>query len=659
MATVYDPIRIGPMEAANRFHHRPMWSGSADPWGYILPRTVEMYRRIARGGYGLVTVQVACVHRSSYVAPNHLAVFDDSYIPGLWELARAIKMEGSRAGMQLFYAGSLSNPRWQIHLPEKERFVPAPSEAPGDWSYHGKPTRALSAADVDEAIEAFARGAARMAEAEFDYAMIHATHGSLPMQFLSPRWNRRTDEYGADRSLFLRRLTRAVRSALPAHMALSVNVSAHEAPVAGEEPRGYDESYLYDFIAPALIEEGADWIEITAGTIAHPWGQAWLLVPIYFEQATFFRYSRELKKRYPQAVVGAAGKVMDPRLAERLVADGSADIIGLGRPAWADPDYPRKAKAGAYEDVRQCTSCGYCVSFFYLAKRCFCAVNPVFHHESDGWEDLLPAAQPKRVLVVGGGPAGMECARVAHLRGHEVILYERDERLGGLVNIAGDIPYVETIDLHHIIAWHRNQLEKLGIEVHLGEEVDADVVAGIEPDAVVIATGSRPLTPDLPGVDLPHVTTVDGYLKEKPPVSGRAVVLGSFEGAETALSLARQGVRTTLVSDGSEIYGARYFWGLFDRKVTLQRALAEAEVELVLGAAVREISADGVLVAVGGREIRLAADLVVLAFGREPVGELAAACREQTREVYTIGDAVRPRTKAEAIEDGYRVGRML
>jgi 2,4-dienoyl-CoA reductase-like NADH-dependent reductase (Old Yellow Enzyme family)/NADPH-dependent 2,4-dienoyl-CoA reductase/sulfur reductase-like enzyme len=659
MATIYDPIRIGPLEARNRFHHRPMWSGSADPWGFILPRTVEMYRRIARGGHGLVTVQVACVHKSSYVAPNHIAVFEDAYIPGLWELARAIKMEGAKAGIQLFYAGSLSNPRWQIHVPKSERFVPAPSDAPADWSYHGKPTRALTAEGVEEAIESFAQGAARVAEAEFDYVMIHATHGSLPMQFLSPRWNRREDEYGADRSLFLRKIIRAVRRTIPAGTALSVNVSAHEAAAASEAPRGYDETYLYDSIVPMLLEEGVDWIEITAGTIAHPWGQAWLLVPIYFEQATFFRYSREVKKRYPDAVVGAAGKVMDPRLAERLVADGSADIVGLGRPAWADPDYPRKAMAGAHEDVRQCTSCGFCVSFFYLAKRCFCAVNPAFHRESDGWEALPPAAERKRVLVIGGGPGGMECARVAHLRGHDVLLQERKDRLGGLVNLAGDIPYVETIDLQHIVTWHRNQLDKLGVETRLGAEVGAETVESLAPDVVVVATGSRPLVPALPGIDLPHVMMVDRYLEEKPPLKGRAVVLGGWEGAETALSLARQGLRTVLVSETAGIFGARYFWGLFDRRVTLQRALTQAGVELILGATVREIDDRGVLVIVAGREIRLPADVVVVGFGREPVSELAASCRGLVKEVYTIGDAVEPRSKAEAIEDGYRVGRLL
>jgi 2,4-dienoyl-CoA reductase-like NADH-dependent reductase (Old Yellow Enzyme family) len=198
MATIYDPIRIGPLEAPNRFHHRPMWSGSADPWGFILPRTVEMYRRIARG----VTASSPCRSPSPQSSTWHRITshLRDAIYPGVSSPARFGWREPG--GIQLT-PGPLSNPRWQIHVPKSERFVPAPSDAPADWSYHGKPTRALTPEGVEEAIESFAQGAARAAEAEFDYVMIHATHGSLPMQFLSPRWNRR-DEYGADRSLFLR-----------------------------------------------------------------------------------------------------------------------------------------------------------------------------------------------------------------------------------------------------------------------------------------------------------------------------------------------------------------------------------------------------------------------------------------------------------------------
>lgn len=659
MAKVSDPIKIGPVVGPNRFHKRPMWSGTADPMGYVIDRTIEMYRRIAAGGYGMSTVQVAAIHPTSYVAPNHIAILDDSYVPGLWQLARAIKMEGSKAGMQLFYAGSLSNPKFQIHLAPDKRWVPAPSDAPPDWSYHGKPTRALTADEVEEGIRLYGESARRMREAEFDYVMIHATHGSLPMQFLSPRWNRRTDKWGQDRTLFLRRAIEEVRKNIGPNMALSVNVSAHEKHHLPEDPPGYDENYLYDFIMPFLVGAGVDWIDITAGTIAHFWGQAWLLLPLYFEQGAFLKYAREAKRRFPQAVIGTAGKIMDPRMAERIVEDGTTDIVGLGRIPWADPDYPKKAMAGRYEDVRQCTGCSYCVSFFYLGLICTCAVNPVFHRDHLGWEYLPPAGKPKRILVVGGGVGGMEFARVAHTRGHKVALYEKKDRLGGLVNIASDIPYVDTMDLAHIVTWERNQLEKLGVEVHLGTEVTADLVEKAKPDLVVIATGSAPLIPDIPGADGPNVLTVDQYLEEKPEIQGKAAVLGSWEGAETALSLARQGVETTLVCDTGDPMGARYFYGLYDRRYTLQKFLNEAPVPIILNARINRITERGVEITRDGQEKTVEANTVVLGWGRRPMNGLAEALKGKVPEVLAIGDCVGPRTTAEAVEEAYRLARRV
>jgi 2,4-dienoyl-CoA reductase-like NADH-dependent reductase (Old Yellow Enzyme family)/pyruvate/2-oxoglutarate dehydrogenase complex dihydrolipoamide dehydrogenase (E3) component len=660
MPKVSDPIKIGPMLVPNRFHKRPMWDGTADPMGYVIPRAIEQYRRIAAGGYGLNTVEVAAIHPTSYVAPNHIAALDDSYVPGLWELARAIKMEGGKAGIQLFYAGSLSNPKYQIHIPPDKRWVPAPSDAPPDWSYHGISTRALSTDEVEEGIRCYAEGARRMREAEFDYIMIHATHGSLPMQFLSPRWNRRTDKYGEDRTLFLRRLIEECRKAVGPDIALSVNVSAHEAPQPGENPPGYDENYLYDYILPFLNSHpDVNWIDITAGTIAHMWGQAWLLLPMYFEQGSFLKYAREAKRRFPDAVIGTAGKIMDPRMAERIVEDGTTDLVGLGRIPWADPDYPKKALAGKYDEVRQCTSCGYCVSFFYLGLICTCAVNPVFHREHLGWETLTPALQPKRVLVVGGGVGGMEAARVAATRGHKVVIYEKTDKLGGIVNIASDIPYVDTMDLAHLPAWQKNQLAKLKVEISYGKEVTPEVVEQLQPDVVIVATGSRSTVPELPGVDRPNVMTIDTYLEEKPEIQGKAVVLGGYEGAETALSLGRQGVETTLVCETDQMMSARYVYGMYDRQFTLAKGLSEAGVQMIMNAQINGITAEGVEITVGDQRQVLPADTVVMGIGRESVDGLGAALTGKVPEVYVIGDAFKPRTTAEAVEDGYRIGRRI
>ncbi len=282
MPKVGDPIQIGPIVARNRFYSRPMYDGSADPYGYVTTRMLEYYRRLAAGGYGATIVQATPIHKTAYVARNHPAIFDDSFISGQWELACAIKAEGPKAFLQLFGAGSLSNPVHQIHLPPDKRWVPAPSDAPPDWSYHGLATRALTADEVDEFIQSYAEGAGRAAAAEYDGVQYHATHGSLPQEFMSPRWNRRTDKWG-DHKSFVQTCIKEIRKAIGPNMDLSVNVSATEAqrPPETEHP-GYDEKYLYDFIIPTLIETGeVDWIDITAGSIAHFWGHAMLLGPLY------------------------------------------------------------------------------------------------------------------------------------------------------------------------------------------------------------------------------------------------------------------------------------------------------------------------------------------------------------------------------------------
>lgn len=652
------------MVAPNRFQARPMWSGTADPLGYVLPRTIEMARRIAAGGWALLTNGAAAIHPTAYVAPSHIALLDDSYIPGLWELGRAVHEEGAKCGQQLFYSGSLSNPAYQIHLPPEKRWVPAPSDAPPDWSYHGKPCRGMTRWEVEEAINCFVQSALRCQQAEMDYVQIHATHGSLPMQFLSPRWNRRTDEWGEDKTRFLRTIFREVKKAVGPNYPVSVNVSASEVPMPGENPPGYTEEYLYNVIAPMLVEEGCDWIDITVGTIAHIYGQAWLLGPIYFEQGYMTKFAKEVKKLFPNAIVGVPGKIMDPRMAERLVDDGVCDIVGGGRLPWADPDYPKKAMAGKYEDVRQCTGCSYCYSFFYLGKRCFCSVNPVFHQEYLNWEQLSPPLKTKKIMIVGGGICGMEFARVAKTRGHEVVLYEKKDALGGLVNIGADIPYVDTMDLGHIVSWEKTQLEKLGVETHLGTEANLEAVDRENPDAVVIATGSIPLIPDIPGIDGPNVMTIDTYLEEKPEITGKAVVIGAWEGAETALSLGRQGVEATLVSEKAggllgPFFDAKYFYGLYDRQYMMVRSLGEAKVETIGGATINRITDKGVEITVDGQARFLEASKVIVGFGRKPATDLASALKGKVDEIHILGDAREPRSTAEAIGDAYRTARLI
>ncbi|MFQ5987337.1 MAG: FAD-dependent oxidoreductase, partial [Dehalococcoidia bacterium] len=352
------------------------------------------------------------------------------------------------------------------------------------------------------------------------------------------------------------------------------------------------------------------------------------------------------------------GRINDPLLVEKIIEDGRADIVALGRAMLADPDFPKKMQEGRYDDIRKCTACDWsCAWKLFEQVPIQCSVNYNYGREWQEYYGPPPARTPRKVMVVGGGVAGMECARVCAERGHKVTLYEKDDKLGGMVHLAAGTPRLNTSDLLNIVDWLPPQLEKLGVEVKLNTKVTLADIEAAKPDAVVIATGSRLTVPAIPGANLPNVLSLEDYYFERKEVGQRVVVLGGQEGAEAAASLAREGKEVTLVSETATYADANYMYVV--RTVVVSGYLAAGNVKIVTEAKFREIAADGVRITdKEGREQLLPADTVVYAVGRTAVRELADALRGRPG-VYVIGDCKEARRKHEAIHEGAAAGRQI
>jgi len=417
-------------------------------------------------------------------------------------------------------------------------------------------------------------------------------------------------------------------------------------------------------VARILEEEGSiDYISISGGVYAsiHT-----MVAPIGTPRGTWVSTAAAIKQAVSIPVM-VAGRINDSLFAEQIIAEGKADLIGMARGLMADPEWPNKVAAGRLEDIAPCTSCcDGCMGEAGAGKPLTCVINPACGREwQPGWSTLIPAEKPKKVMVVGGGPGGLEAARVAALRGHEVSLYEKSDRLGGKLNLALIPPLKQ--ELASWVQYLVTQVKKAGIYLNLNTEVTPEVVSQVKPDIVIVATGATPLIPtEIPGADKPNVVTAHDVLASKVdfgPMNKVVVLGGGMVGCETADFLAERSdfnfvqrrevtIVEMLPDIASDMYAAtRYF---------LMGRLRANDVKIITSATVREILDDGVVFTRNGVEETLRGmDTVVLAMGAKPVDELSHKIRDKVAEVYVIGDAKQPRKALQAIAEGAEIARAI
>lgn len=634
-ARLLEPVTIGSVTLPNRVVMPPMGTEMGTHDGHSTPAEAAYYAARARGGAGLVMTGINFVSGSfDPIAPGLARIDADEFTPGIAAIAEAVHAEGGLLALQLTMGLGRNNQYCQTLGMEPR------SSSDNTWFFD--PTvicRPLEVEEIHQIVQDTGEAARRAFEAGVDVIDIHGHTGYLMDQFLSECWNRRTDEYGGspeNRCRFAAEVVAAIRANAPG-LAVSFRISVDHRFEGG---RTWAETKL---LVVELEKAGIDLLLCDDGSYE---AMDYVFPPYYLGDDCMVS-AAELCKQVLSIPVVACGNIT-PANGEKILARGGADLIAIGRGLIADPDLVRKLEAGEAERVRPCIRCNQlCTGNAFGGKALGCAVNPQVGREADA-QLLSVTPRPKRIAIVGAGPAGLEAARVAGLRGHRVDVYDRETRIGGVLFPAATPVFKR--ELRRMIDWWQVELDRLpNVTIHLGVSVDAGSPELSAADEIVVATGSVPLTPAIPGIDKPIVTgVVEAH--SGAPIGRRVVVCGGgLSGADLALELAEDGHEVTIVEMADEI--ARDMLAV--NRISLVRSLEEAKVTIRTRSTVVEVTDDGVVLTGPGGPESIVADTVVSAFGVRPSTSLADALAPLGDEVRAIGDCVLPRKVGDAVNDAF------
>jgi 2,4-dienoyl-CoA reductase-like NADH-dependent reductase (Old Yellow Enzyme family)/thioredoxin reductase len=646
--TLFSPIRIGPRTVRNRICCSAHADSLADD-GMPTERTVRYYELKAQGGVGfLMCFGSASVHPTSPARDwNGVELFDDRVIPHLRKFAEAIHRHAVPCVAQITHRGrrGRSTSNWG------RLFAPSAVREPN----HRETPHRLDEATMQEFIRAFADAARRLQEGGFDGCELMASHGHLIDQFWTPNANRRSDAYGgtlANRLRFGTRVLQAVRQRVGRDFIVGIRMTGDDFTAGGLNQS------LCQEIAGQLDSLGLlDYFNVIGSTAETYVGEAAAVPDMSFPVALYCPLAAAIKAVVRVPVI-ATGRINDPAVAERVLREGQADLCVMTRAQIADPEFPQKVLEGRLEDIRPCV--GYnegCIDRIYTGKGVSCVHNAVIGRETV-WAELPGAAVRKRVVVVGGGPAGLECARVARLRGHEVVLFEKNQELGGQTLIARLAP--ARLDFDGACRYAALQCRKHGVLIRVGTEADAATVLGESPDVVVLATGARALLPDVPGMGS-HGLCAWEVLAGRDVPGGRVLVIDEEygqQGPSVAEYLLDRGRQVAMVTSERSIGS---FLGATTGPPVFQRLFAKG-VQLHCHLQVVRLEADRAIArnVWSGREAVLGPfEAFVYAYGGESVCGLDEELAGKVARVASIGDCFAPRTLQHAILEGHQLAREL
>jgi 2,4-dienoyl-CoA reductase-like NADH-dependent reductase (Old Yellow Enzyme family)/thioredoxin reductase len=635
--------RIGPLRLKNRILMAPMEKNLASPDGSVTQRYIDYVVERARGGAALINLE------SMYVDPvgrNHvyqLGLHDDRLLPGYRRLIEAAHAHGALLAAEIQFAGRETSSAVTGFQPV------APSPVPCAVLAGGETPRQLTVPEIRRIVARFAEAADRAARAGFHLVEVHGAHGYLVGQFLSPYSNRRTDAYGGDaerRARFPLEVVGAVREALAGRAALAYRISADEY---------VDGGLRIEDVLPfceRLEAAGVQLIDVSAAIYE---SAVMIAQPMEQPPGCLAHLSRAIRERV-RIPVSVAGRINDPAVAEAILQEGRADFVTLGRALHADPEFPDKARAGRQDAIRPCVACLKCSDLLGANVPVSCLVNPAAARERESV--LRAAARALRVLVVGGGPAGLEAARVAALRGHRVTLWERGHELGGQVRWMRRIPGRQ--EMAGLIASLERATKEAGVRVELGREGEPAAILAERPEAVVVATGATPAIPPIPGIEDGPVVSPFDVLRHEGSLGRRVLIIGGqIIGVSLAHHLADRGAEVILAEPGGTLAADLGFRARWQPVEDLRR---RANVAVHLNATVEAIRGDGATLRVAGevREVdRL--DAILPTRTLVPAGALAEELRHAAPDLplFDVGDAVAPRTAFEAMHEGAAVGHTL
>lgn len=664
MPTLFSPISIGTLPLRNRIV-MPAMHLHYTPEGFVTEKLIAFYAERAAGGAGLLLVGGCSIDIYS-AGKQIIGLNDDCFIPGLKRLTDAIHAQGACIGAQLYHAGRYAH----SILIGRQAIAPSPLAS----RFTKEVPREMTIDDIRSVIAAYAAAAVRARAAGFDAVEVLASAGYIIPQFLSPITNQRTDAYGGSleqRMRFGLEIAEAVRAAVGPDYPVIFRLAGNDFM-----PGGHTNTETRTF-ARELEARGIDAFNITGG-----WHETRIpQLPMEVPRGGYAYLAQGVKQVVSKPVI-ACNRVNDPALADRIIREGRADLVGIARGLIADPFLPRKAMEGRADTITPCIGCNQgCFDHLCRFQSVECMVNPRAAHETEFARDMK-SAHPKKVMVIGGGPAGLSAAKTAAEAGHRVVLLERESTLGGQLALAGTLD--ERREFHTLKDTLIRQASAAGVDLRTDITADPDLITAEAPDAVILATGGEPIRPPIPGTDAGHVVQAWDVLACTCDVGERVVIIGGGAvGIETAVYLAKIGtidahtLQFLFLNNAEEIETLRALSTRGIKQVTVIEMLPRlgqdigfstrwVELQLLERYGVTAMTAtkaiaireDGVLIEHEGRTEYIPCDTVVLAVGTRPHNSLAAHI-PATVKVIPIGDAVKPRKAFDAIHEGFRAARSL
>jgi 2,4-dienoyl-CoA reductase (NADPH2) len=663
---LFEPIKIGPTQLSNRVVMTAMHLNYT-PGGAMTDQFINFYTARAKGGAGLIVIGGAEIDDQASGIDLMVSIKDDKFIPGLTRFTDAMHAAGAKVAVQLYMAGAYSFCGLRG----------LPTLAPSEFtSYFTKQqTTAMTLDDIDRVQGDFASAAIRAGQAGFDAVEVLGSAGYLICQFLSPKTNKRMDDYGGsleNRMRFGCETIRRVKQAVGDDLALIVRVAGNDF-VPGSHTN--QESRVF---AKAAQDAGADCINVTGGWHESRVPQITMDLP----KAGYAYLARGIKANVSVPVV-ACNRINDPLIAEEILSEGIADLIGMGRGFIADPEFVNKAKQGRINEIRRCVACNQkCFDYVFQLRGVGCMVNPRAGREAE--TEITPTESAKKILVIGAGPAGCSFAVTAAERGHKVTICEKEQQIGGQVHWFA--PSTRKHDFPFLIDYFKAMLDKHGVEVRTGTEVTSELIAREKPDLVIVATGAAPFRPPIDAVDAPQVFQAWDVLKGRVQTGHDVVVVGGGSvGLETAVYLASKGTISPeqlyfLVMHNAEspevlrdlcLQGTKKVTviemlpkigqdiGMSTRWV-LMKDIKMRGIDVVTSARMKDIQPDSIVYTdAKGEDHIIRADNVILAMGSRPENTLSKALEQAGCNVVVIGDANKVGKISSAIDEGFDLGRKV
>lgn len=632
------PITLGRVTFRNRMFSAPMGGTDITADCSVGPRTPGFYELRAKGGAAAVTASELVVHPQTDASHMfHINLTTPGNLAGWTFLADAVARHGAVPSVELSHSGQYAG----TYLVDKDKKKSLTQFGPSDWVRpDGIPVKALTKEQIADIVKSYGEAATLAKRVGFQMVMVHGGHGWLVNQFLSPAFNHRTDEYGGsfeNRLRFAREVLTEVRKAVGPGFPIEFRMSGAEL---------FDGGYtLEDGVKIAQgVEDLVDLIHVSAGS--YQFGFFTTHLPMFAPHGNNVYLAAEIKKHVhkPVATIGALN---DPAQMEEIIASGRADVVEMARALLADPFLPNKVMAGQEDEIVRCLRCFTCMAERPTTGTRRCTVNPLIGRECEG-TDVLPAARKKKVVVAGGGVGGMKAAITAAQRGHQVILLEKTGELGGILKSEQALPF--KYEMYQLGLTFARQMEKEGVEVRLNTPATPELLEQLAPDALILAVGSSPIVPPLPGIDGDNVVVVNNYYLEKEKVADTVVVLGGgLAGCECAVHLGMEGKQVHLAEMRDSL---AVDCNIRHRPILMQQVGKYTTVHTGLQGL--RVTEEGLVCKDGeGKEVLIPGKTVICAVGqrsnRDTVNELRG-CAPFVRE---IGDCARVSNITNAVYQGY------